>query len=56
MTRDDFESMCSGRDAFCDFCQANECEKCEKCIITKLLDDAYNELSEEVKAEFKGRA
>lgn len=52
MTRDEFESMCSSRDAFCGFCQADECEEC---IITRLLDDAYNELPEEDQAELDGR-
>lgn len=51
MTREDFESICSARDAFCGFCQG---EECDKCIVTTLVDDAYNELPEEDKADFEG--
>ena len=44
MTRDDLAVLCDARDKLCGYCQSDECEKC---IVTALIDDAYNETSEE---------
>ena len=44
MDREYLAELCDARDKLCGFCEANECEKC---IITKLIDDAFNELNEE---------
>lgn len=51
VTREDYESMCSGRDVFCSFCEADECEKC---MITRLLNDAFNELPQSDQQELCG--
>lgn len=40
--------LCDARDTLCGFCEADECEKC---IVTRLIDDAYNELDDEDEEE-----
>lgn len=40
----DFATLCSARDTLCEFCEADECNKC---IVTRLIDDAYNEVLED---------
>lgn len=41
MDREYLAKLCDARDTLCDFCEANECERC---IVTRLIDDAYNEM------------
>lgn len=44
MDREKFAELCDARDKLCAFC---ECDECEKCIVTRLIDDAANELPDE---------
>ena len=44
MTREQLAILCDARDKLCAFCEVNECENC---IVTRLIDDAYNELPED---------
>lgn len=44
MDREYLASLCNARDTLCGFCEADECEKC---IVTRLINDAYNELGDE---------
>lgn len=39
-----YAKLCDARDTLCAFCEADECEKC---IVTRLIDDAANELPDE---------
>lgn len=43
MDRDKFAELCDAKDKLCAFCEADECDKC---IVTRLIDDAYNELAD----------
>lgn len=40
MTREYYDKLCNARNALCNFCEVDECEYC---IVTRLIDDAYNE-------------
>ena len=40
MDRAELAVLCDARDKLCAFCEA---EECEWCIVTRLIDDAYNE-------------
>ena len=51
MEKDYFERLCEARSTLCSFCEVDECERC---IVNHLIDDAYNELSDEDKAEYDG--
>lgn len=44
MDREYLAKLCEARSTLCDFCEADECEYC---IVTRLIDDAYNELDDE---------
>lgn len=44
MDREYLAKLCDARDALCSFCEVDECEDC---IVTRLIDDAYNELPED---------
>lgn len=44
MSREELGAICHARDVLCGFCEADECEKC---IVTRLVDDAFNECEEE---------
>ncbi len=46
MTREELAVLCQARDTLCGFCEADECEKC---IVTRLIDDAFNEYEEGAK-------
>jgi hypothetical protein len=48
MDRDYLAQLCDARDTLCGFCEVLECDKC---IVTHLIDDAYNELSDEEEEE-----
>ena len=44
MDRKELAELCDARDRLCDFCEEDECDSC---IVTRLVNDAYNELDDE---------
>ena len=43
MDRDYLAQLCNARDTLCGFCEVLECDKC---IVSNLINDAYNELTD----------